>query len=176
LISNCTKNKFFNSFFFSIRHYLFCYGFFNKFIINGHTIHISSQILANYSSVTYKHLHNTFLRVILFPVCSISFSSIFNQFLTPWCVEFKSRKFSIVHAVLRSDAPVLPTKSRILSFIVLLTFLFSLFSISSSFSGLLNLNAMGFLKDKKKIFIFDRGYPSLEFFYKFKNIIVKFIN
>jgi IS4 transposase len=25
---------------------------------------------------------------------------------------------------------------------------------------------MGFLKDKKKIFIFDRGYPSLEFIYK----------
>ncbi|MDR3291833.1 MAG: hypothetical protein LBT10_06770 [Methanobrevibacter sp.] len=34
------------------------------------------------------------------------------------------------------------------------------------FRNIKNLNAMGFLKDKKKIFIFDRGYPSIEFFYK----------
>jgi hypothetical protein len=34
------------------------------------------------------------------------------------------------------------------------------------FRNIKNLNAMGFLKDKKKIFIFDRGYPSMEFIYK----------
>jgi hypothetical protein len=41
--------------------------------------------------------------------------------------------------------------------------------------NLTNLNNNEYLKDKKKIFLYDRGYPSIEFFEKMMNNSQKFV-